>query len=233
MSLHIPPSLKNRRFFFLWAGLLVSIAGSQMQITALFWHIRELTGNPNPLALGGVGLARILPIIIFSFISGSVADTFNRRTILFITQTLLTLIALALAVLTFLDVIRLWHIYALTALQAAVVAFDLPARQALTPNLLPAKDLPNAFSMNSIASNIGSVIGPMLAGVVIATLGQGFTYFFNAISFLAVLGALVLIGPVAQERHKSARVDLSTTKAGFRFIFSRPIIFSTMLLDFV
>ncbi len=96
MRIHIPPSLKNRRFFFLWLGLLISIAGSQMQITALFWHIRVLTGNPNPLALGAVGLARILPIIVFSFISGSVADTLNRRTILFITQTLLTLIALAL-----------------------------------------------------------------------------------------------------------------------------------------
>ena len=233
MRIHIPPSLKHRRFFFLWAGLMVSIAGSQMQITALFWHICVLTGVANPLALGGIGLARILPIILFSFISGTVADTFNRRTILFITQSLLTLIALALAALTFLGAIRLWHIYALTALQAAVVAFDLPARQALTPNLLPAKDLPNAFSMNSIAQNTGSVVGPMLAGVVIATLGQAYTYFFNAISFLAVLAALLVIGHVAQEKHHAARVDLSTTRAGFRFIFSRPIIFSTMLLDFV
>jgi MFS family permease len=233
MSLHIPPALKNRRFFFLWAGLLVSIAGSQMQITALFWHIRDLTGNPNPLALGGVGLARILPIIVFSFISGSVADTFNRRTILFVTQSLLTLIALALAVLTFVGRIQLWHIYALTALQAAVIAFDLPARQAMVPNLVPARDLPNAFSMTSIASNVGSVIGPMLAGVVIASLGQGYTYFFNGVSFLAVILALLAIGQVTQEKHHTARVDLSTTREGFRFIFSKPIIFSTMLLDFV
>ncbi len=217
----------------LWLGLLVSIAGSQMQITALFWHIRTLTGNPNPLALGSIGLARILPIIVFSFISGSVADTFNRRTILFITQSVMALIALALALLTFLGTIQLWHIYALTALQAVAIAFDLPARQAMVPGLVRDKDLANAFSMTSIASNNGSVIGPMLAGVVIASLGQAYTYFFNAVSFMAVIIALIFIGHVTQDTKKSTGVTLKATREGFAFIFSKPIIFSTMLLDFV
>jgi MFS family permease len=233
MRLHIPPALKNRRFLYLWIGLLISIAGSQMQITALFWHIRDLTGSPNPLALGGIGLARILPVILFSLISGPVADAFDRRNILLITQSLMALTALALALLTFVHRIELWHIYALTALQAAAVAFDGPARQAMVPNLVPVRDLPNAFSMTSIASNTGSVVGPMLAGVVIATLGQGYTYFFNAVSFGAVIIALILIGHVAQETRKAAGVNLSAMKDGFRFIFSRPIILSTMLLDFV
>jgi MFS family permease len=233
MKLHIPPALKHRRYFYLWLGLLISIAGSQMQITALFWHIRTLTGNPDPLALGGIGLARILPIIVFSLISGPVADSFNRRQILFITQTLLALIAMALALLTFTGQITLWQIYALTALQAAAIAFDMPARQAMIPNLVPAKDLPNAFSMQSIASNTGSVIGPMLAGVVIASLGQAYTYLFNAISFIAVIVALVLIGQVIQDTKKSSGVNLSATRDGFRFILSRPTILSTMLLDFV
>jgi MFS family permease len=233
MTLHIPPALKHRRYFYLWLGLLISIAGSQMQITALFWHIRTLTGNPDPLALGGIGLARILPIIVFSLISGPVADSFNRRQILFITQTVLALIAMALALLTFTGLITLWQIYALTALQAAAIAFDMPARQAMIPNLVPAKDLPNAFSMQSIASNTGSVIGPMLAGVVIASLGQAYTYLFNAISFIAVIVALVLIGQVIQDTKKSSGVNLSATRDGFRFILSRPTILSTMLLDFV
>jgi MFS family permease len=233
MKLHIPPALKHRRYFYLWLGLLISIAGSQMQITALFWHIRTLTGNPDPLALGGIGLARILPIIVFSLISGPVADSFNRRYILFITQTLLAMVALALALLTFTSQITLWQIYALTALQAAAIAFDMPARQAMIPNLVPAKDLPNAFSMQSIASNTGSVIGPMLAGIVIASLGQAYTYLFNAISFIAVVVALVLIGQVIQDTKKSSGVNLSATRDGFRFILSRPTILSTMLLDFV
>ena len=203
------------------------------RLTALFWHIRTLTGNPDPLALGGIGLARILPIIVFSLVSGPVADAFNRRQILFITQTLLALIALALAILTFTGSITLWQIYALTALQAAAIAFDMPARQAMVPNLVPGKDLANAFSMQSIASNTGSVMGPMLAGVVIATLGQAYTYLFNAISFIAVIVALILIGHVIQDTKKSSGVNFSATKDGFRFIFSRPTILSTMLLDFV
>ncbi len=233
MSLHIPPALKHRRFFLLWAGLLISIAGSQMQISAIFWHIRTLTGTPDPLALGGIGLARILPVVVFSVISGPVADSFNRRWILFITQSSLALIALVLAILTFTGRIALWHIYALTALQAAVSSFDTPARQAMTPNLVPARDLANAFSMQSIAFDTGAVVGPMLGGLVIATLGQAYTYLFNAISFLAVIAALVFIGAVAQDMTQATGVNLLAARDGIRFIASRPIILSTMLLDFV
>ena len=188
-----------------------------MQLTALFWHIRTLTGNPDPLALGGIGLARILPIIVFSLISGPVADAFNRRRILFITQSLLALIALALAVLTFTGRITLWQIYALTALQAAAVAFDHAGPPGHDPDLVPGKDLPNAFSMQSIASNTGSVIGPMLAGVVIASLGQAYTYLFNAISFIAVIVALILIGHVTQDTNKSSGVNLSAIEGWFPF----------------
>ncbi len=85
--MQIPPALKNRKFLLLWLGLMVSIAGTQMQVTAIHWHIRELTEEPDPLALGGIGLARILPVIVFSLFGGAFADTYNRRSILFITQT--------------------------------------------------------------------------------------------------------------------------------------------------
>src|SRR5512139_3588756 len=127
--MQIPPALRNRRYFYLWFGLLISISGSQMQVAALHWHIRTLTGEPDPLALGGIGLARILPVVVFSFIGGPMADTFNRSRILFITQTVMALTALLLALLTFNEHISIWWIYALTALQAAAVAFDGPARQ--------------------------------------------------------------------------------------------------------
>jgi len=233
MAIHVPPALKNRRFFFLWAGLLISLAGSQMQISAIFWHIRSLTGVPNPLALGGIGMARILPVLLFSLIGGPVADVFNRRRILFITQSASALIALALAVLTFSGRIAIWHIYALTALQALASSFDLPARQAMVPNLVPTEHLANAFSMTSIAANTGSVVGPLLGGVVIATLGQSYTYLFNAISFLAVILALIAIGPVAQDTRSATGVNLSSIRDGIQFILSRPMILSTMLLDFV
>ena len=186
MKFSIPPALRHKRYLYLWLGLLISIAGSQMQISALFWHIRILTGEPQPLALGGIGLARILPVIVFSFVGGPVADTLNRRRILFVTQSAMALVALALALLTFTGHITIWYIYLLTAIQATAVAFDGPARQAMIPNIVPAEDLPSAFSMSSIAQNAGSIIGPALSGIVIVALGQGYTYFFNAISFLAV-----------------------------------------------
>jgi MFS family permease len=230
--MHLPPALKNQKFVFLWLGLMVSVAGSQMQVAAIHWHIRDLSGSPDPLALGGIGLARILPVIVFSLFGGAFADTYNRRVILFITQASMALTAVGLAALTFTGLVEIWHIYALTAIQAAAIAFDAPARQAIVPNIVDAKDLPNAFSLNSIAFNVGAVVGPVLSGVVIATLGQGYTYFFNALSFLAVIFALLAIGAIPQEFNNTRGVSLSAIVDGVRFIFSRKIILSTMVMDF-
>jgi len=230
--IRVPPSLKNRRFFYLWIGQLLSIAGTQMQIWALFWHIRTLT--EEPIALGGIGLARILPIIIFSLIGGVIADSFNRTKILFFTQTSAALLALALGLLTQFGQITIWHIYLLTAIQAVAIAFDGPARQALVPNLVPAKDLPNAFSMTSIAWQTGSILGPALTGFTIAYGGQQAVYYINAISYLAVIIALILIGNVPQTKtDRIAGVSWSSIKEGVQFIVNKPIILSTMLLDFV
>lgn len=203
-----------------------------MQIWALFWHIRTLTDQP--IALGGIGLARILPVIIFSLIGGAVADSANRRWVLFFSQSVLALVAAALAWLTLMDRISLWQIYALTALQAVAVAFDTPARQSLVPNLVPPRDLPNAFSMSSLATQVGSIAGPAMSGWVIAYWGQAYTYLFNAISYLAVIAALLLMGPVEQQlrRSTSRGVDFASVREGIRFIAGQPIILSTMMLDF-
>ncbi len=211
---------------------MVSVAGSQMQVAAIHWHIRELTGEPNPLALGGIGLARILPVIAFSLIGGTVADSYNRKRIMFVTQSVMALTALALAILTFSGEVSIWTIYALTAIQASAIAFDLPARQALIPNLVPARDLPNAFSLTSIAFNTGAILGPALSGFVIAEWGQGYTYLINALSFGAVLLALALLGPVTQQRLKRQTGGLAAMREGVHFILTHPIILSSMLLDF-
>ncbi len=212
---------------------MVSIAGSQMQTWALFWHIRTLTDQP--IALGGVGLARIIPIILFSLVGGAVADTVNRRKLLFFTQVLLALVASLLAWLTFQDRLVLWHIYALTAVQAMAISFDTPARQALVPNLVPAKDLASAFSLTSIGFQTGAIAGPALSGLVIAYLGQPYAYLINALTYLVVFGALILMGPVEQQVEPGRRkvVSMTAIQDGIRFIFSHPIILSTMLLDFV
>ena len=230
--MRIPPALKHRRFFFLWLGLLISIAGTQMQIWALFWHIRELTDQP--IAVSGIGLARILPIIIFSLIGGALADSADRRKIIFITQSAAALLALALGLFTQFGHITIWHIYAITALSAIAIAFDGPARQSLVPNLVPAEHLPSAFSLTSIAFQAGSVIGPALSGIVIAIWGQQAVYYINAVSFLAVIIALILIGDIPQKIEQTAKgISLSSIGDGIRFILGKPIIFSTMILDFI
>ena len=230
--MHIPPALKHRRFFYLWLGQLISIAGTQMQIWAIFWHIRTLTDQP--IAISGVGLVRILPVILFSLISGAVADSYNRRTIIFITQSSAAILALILGLLTLFGYINIWYIYLLTAIQAVVVAFDGPARAALIPNLVPAEDLANAFSLNSIAFDTGAVIGPAISGFVIAASGQASVYIINAISYVAVLIALILIGDIPQKIQPHTKgVSFGSIRDGIRFIVSKPIIFSSMILDFI
>jgi MFS family permease len=112
---------------------------------------------------------------------------YNRRRILFLTQTGLALVALTLGWLTLSGQIELWQIYVLTALQAVAISFDAPSRQALVPNLVPARDLPNAFSMNSIAHQTGAIIGPAISGFIIAAGGLPYVYIINAISFMAVI----------------------------------------------
>ena len=203
-----------------------------MQIWAIFWHIRTLTDQP--IAISGVGLVRIVPVILFSLISGAVADSYNRRTIIFITQSCAALLALILGLLTLFGFITIWYIYLLTALQAVVVAFDGPARAALIPNLVPIEDLPNAFSMNSIAFDAGAMIGPAISGFVIAASGQASVYIINAISYIAVIIALILIGNVPQKVQPHANgVSLTSIREGIHFIVNTPIILSSMILDFI
>jgi len=230
MSLRIPPALQHKRFRYLWFGLMISIAGSQMQVAALHWHVRELT--PEPVALGLIGLSRFIPVLIFSLVGGAIADRINRRNLVLYSQFGEALIAGLLAYMTFQNTISLGAIYTLTALQAMVMAFGGPARQALVPNLVPAQDLPNAFSLNSIAFNVGTILGPALAGLVIAQFGQGYTYLINAVSFLAVIWALIAMGPVQQELPKSRVNGLVSIIEGINFIWKNQMIKATMIIDF-
>lgn len=233
MALHIPPALTHRRFRLLWAGLFISVAGSRMQFWAILWHIRELTDQP--IALGGIGLVRVLPIIIFSLVGGAIADVFDRRKVIFVTQIMFILVAILLGWLTISGKIAIWNIYILTAIEAMARSFDLPARQALTPNLVPSKDLPNAFSLQSIAFTVGSIIGPALSGIAIATGGLSVVYWINAATYVALVWAVIRIGPVAQQhaqRKGRSPVSWDSIQEGLAFILERPIILSSMLLDF-
>jgi len=232
--IHIPPALKHRNFALIWSGLLISMVGSQMQQWALFWHISKL--SDDPIAVSVVGGVRFAAVLCFSLLGGLVADRYNRRSILFFTQSTTMLIAVLLGLLTLFGKIQLWHIYLLTGIQAAAMAFDLPARQALVPNLVPRDILPSAFSLQSIAFNTGAIVGPALSGIVIGYFGQEAVYFFNAVSFLAVIFALIALGNIPQQQSEIRRgfkAAFGDIREGVLFILSQPLILSTMLLDFI
>lgn len=205
-----------------------------MQLAALLWHLRLLSNQP--VVVSGIGLARFLPILLLAPIGGVIADTFNRRHILFITQSTMALTALGLGLLTYSGRIQIWQIYLLSGIQAAAIAFDGPSRQSLVPNLVSKPDLANAFSLQSIASNSGSIAGPALSGVVISLLGLEYVYWINAASFIVLLLALAAMGPVRNETRAAAGGigdSLSSIREGVQFILKQPLILSTMLLDFI
>jgi MFS family permease len=230
-------ALQHRNYRLIWIGLFVSFTGSMMQNAAMLWHVSLLVAPERKgLALGLVGLAKVVPIVIFSMISGVVADAWNRRKLMLFTQVGATIVALALAVLTFRGLAVVWPIYVLAALGAAVGAFDMPARQALIPMLVPREHLSNAISLNTIMFQTASVLGPSLGGLLIAATSVAWVYAANAISFSFVIVSLLMMRdvPARQPSQDGSRDDVSVHAAleGLRFVFRAPLIRSTMLLDF-
>jgi MFS family permease len=229
----IPPAFKSKPFLLYWIGHLISIAGSQMQLWALYWHLRTL--SDHPMVISGIGLARFLPVILLSLVAGVVADRFDRRKMAILTQVALGLVALILGLKTSMGAISIWMLFGLVAVQAVAVTFDVPARQALIPSLVPRENLANAYSLNSIASKVGGILGPAVSGVVIAYLGLQWAYWINAISYLAVIVALIAMGDIRAVIEKKAfelRGAFLDIREGIEFIKNSPVIFSVMILDF-
>ena len=227
-------ALRHRNFRLLWLGQLISFSGSMMQNAAILWHVSLLVPEDKKgLALGMVGLVRVLPVVGFSLLSGVVADALDRRRLMLVTQMGMALSAAALASIAFLGVKSLWPVYLLAALGTSFGSFDGPARNALIPNLVPREHLANALGMNTIMFQVASVLGPSLGGVVIATLGVPWVYAFNAVSFLVVIWALQSMRDVPQRSaEERAEVSVKAALDGLRFVFQNPLIRSTMLLDF-
>src|ERR1043166_7188879 len=144
-------ALRHRDFRLLWIGQLISVTGSQMQLVAINWHVYLLTRSP--LALGGVGLVRVLPIIFCSLLGGVGGDAVNRKRFIFATQAVMLVCAALLAWLTATGLSTIWPIYLLTAIASAAVAFDNPARQAMLPTLVPVRDFQNAVSLGILVFN--------------------------------------------------------------------------------
>jgi MFS family permease len=234
-------ALRHRDFRLLWVGRLLSFTGSFMQNAAILWHVSLLVPpERKALALGFVGLVRVLPIIVFSLISGVAADALDRRRLMLMTNLAAAMVAVALAFLSLRGLTAVWPIYALAAIGASVGAFDLPARQALVPSLVPREHLPNAIALNSIMFQLASVAGPSLGGLLIAVEGVASAYIVNALSFVFVIAALLMMrhepsSTSQTDVNADTKADLSLRAAleGLRFVFRSPLIRSTMVLDFL
>jgi MFS family permease len=229
----IPPAFRSSKFRLYWIGHLISIAGSQMQLWAIYWHLRTL--SDQPVIISGIGLARFLPIIFLSLIAGVAADRFNRRKMTIVTQICLGLVAMILGLMTAWESISIWLIFGLMIVQSVAVAFDIPARQALIPSLVQREDLASAYSLTSIASKVGGILGPGISGIVIAYFGLQWVYWINAVSFLAVIFALVAIGDIPSINLSTSttfKTTIGDIREGINFIKNSPVIFSAMILDF-
>src|SRR6266571_6339182 len=225
-------ALRHRDFRLLWIGQMISVTGSQMQLVAINWHVYLLT--KSPLALGGVGLVRVVPIILCSLVGGVVADAVDRKRLMIGTQAVMLLIAASLAVLTAFGLSSIWPIYLLTAIASAALAFDSPARQALLPELVPQEDFQNAVSLGIVVFNSAMIVGPALAGLLLSR-GPALIYGINAGSFVAVLTALMLMSKRrrTETEQEAPQISFSALRDGLRFVWRTPIIVQSMTLDFV
>ena len=246
-------ALRHADYRRLIVSQFFSLVGSQMQVVAINWHVYLLTRSP--LALGFVGLTRVVPIIIFSLWGGLVADRYDRRRVMISTQLAMTGVALVLAIFTVTRHETLWLLYGLNLLSAAAVAFDGPSRQALIPRLVPPEDLPGALSLNLSVFQASLIGGPALAGLIIAghtgplhlgaaqltpqgapvhTESLALIYFLNAVSFLAVIFALLTMKTSgAPEKGTDTEHPWEAVKEGLRFVFTTPLMVWTMGLDFL
>ena len=196
---------RNYRIFF--TGQLVSLAGTWMQNVALAWLVIELSGSA--IAIGALAFWRFVPFTVFGLVAGVVADRIESRKLVMATQGAAMAISVALAVVTLTGTATLTIVYVLAALGGVALAFDAPGRQSLTFQMVGPRELPNAVALNSGLFNGSRIIGPAIAGLVIAAVGTGLCFVVNAVSFLAVLTALLLVREeelLAVEKDPSARV---------------------------
>lgn len=225
-------ALRNRNYRLFASGQVISLIGTWMQTVAESWLVYRLTGSP--LLLGVVGFANRIPVFVFSTLGGAVADRHNRHRIVIATQISSMLLASLLAFLTLTHLVQVWHLMAIATLLGVVNAFDIPGRQSFVVELVGREDLQNAIALNSSMFNGARIIGPAVAGVLVAAVGEGWCFFANAVSYLAVIAGLLLMHPPAPTPAARQTSIWAHVAEGFRFVLrSRPILVLLLLLGLV
>ncbi|HEY8478044.1 MAG TPA: MFS transporter [Chloroflexota bacterium] len=209
-------ALRHRNFRLLWIGLAVSALGTWMQTVALGWLVWQMT--QSSFYLGLVGFSRAAPILLLSLFGGVLADRLDRRKLLLATQSFMMATALLLGGLVALRAADVWTVLALSLLSATAMAFDMPTRHSLVPELVERDDVMSAVSLNSAAFNAAGVVGPALAGAVLAAVGPAVCFFANGLSFLAVVAALLSIRTPGRRATGPREQVLETLRQGFSYV---------------
>ncbi len=220
-------ALRHRNYQLFFSGQLISLVGTWMDQVAESWLVYRLTGSA--LLLGTVAFASQIPVFLLAPIGGTVADRHNRRTILVITQSCMMVLAFLLAILTLTHKITVWELMVLAALLGVVNAFDIPARQAFITDMVDRSDLVNAIALNSSMFNGARVIGPAAAGIVVALIGEGWCFFANAVSFIAVITGLLMM-TIDRPRSALKGSPLQNVLEGFKFVGQTGPIRALLLL---
>jgi MFS family permease len=220
--------LQHRNFQLFFAGQLTSLIGTWMQTTAQLWLVYKLTGSAA--LLGVFGFASQVPMLFLSSLGGYVGDHYDRQRGVIATQTGSMVLAFVLAALTLTNVVREWEVIFIAFLLGVVNAFDVPIRQAFLVQMVGKEDLPNAIALNSSIFNGARVVGPALAGFAIAWFGEGWCFFLNGLSFVAVIVALLMMRIARTEIKPSEESPLQSLVQGFQFAMSDLPIRSTLLL---
>jgi len=220
-------ALRHRNFRLFWTGNLISLVGTLAQQTALSWLVRGLT--PDPLTISLVAACTTLPILLLTLYAGVMADRVDKRRGLILTNSAAALLALALGALVWLNVIRVWHVAALSLLMGVVQAFDIPIRQSFNAEMVGRDDLPNAIALNSTAFNGARVVGPAVGGFLLHTVGMAGCFFLNALSFGAIISGLLLQRlPPHEPEHRA--LSLAEFREGYFFVRRHPTLWLVILL---
>jgi MFS family permease len=209
-------ALRHRNFQLFFSGQLISLIGTWMQTVAQSWLVYRLTGSG--LELGAVGFASQIPVFLFAPIGGIVADRINRKHVVIATQVSSMLLAFVLAALTLTHRITVPEVFVLAALLGVVNAFDIPGRQSFLVDMVGKDDLMNAIALNSSMFNGARVVGPAVAGILVARLGEGWCFFANAVSYIAVIAGLLMMNVHAPSRISSKAPPWEHIKEGFQFV---------------
>jgi MFS family permease len=221
-------ALRHRNYQLFFGGQLISLTGTWMQAVAQSWLVYRLTGSAAFLGL--VGFAGQIPVFLLAPLGGAVADARGRHPILVTTQTVSMLLAFALAGLTLAGHVQVWHVFAIAALVGIVNAFDIPARQAFIADMVGRDDLVNAIALNSSTFNGARIVGPAVAGALVASIGEGWCFLLNALSYIAVVAGLLLMRIEAGRRPRREGSTLENIVEGFLHVARVPPIRALMLM---